>query len=110
MRVRHLPARFGAASARLGAAAHLSVVVSHLLAVVGAALANLGAYAARQRMQFRTADHEIGTGPAYLRAIREQPNMIPRRMPPALAQAMLDRGDAEGVTGRAVVDALLHLS
>jgi hypothetical protein len=110
MRVRHLAAGFGAAAAHLSAAAHFRVGVGHLLAVVGAALADFSTHAARQRMQFRTADHEIGAGAADLGAIGEQPNVIPLRMPATLSQAMLDRGDADRVTGRTVFDALLHFA
>jgi len=110
MRVRHLAARFRAAAAGLGAAAHLGVGVGHLLAIVGAALANLGAHAACQRVLVGTADHEIGAGAADLGAIGEQANVIPLRVPAALSQAMLDGADADGVTGRTVFDALLHVA
>jgi hypothetical protein len=109
VRMRHLPARFGTAAAGVGAAAHFSIV-SHLLAVISAALADFGAHAARQRMKLRPADHEIRAGPADLGAIGQEANVIPRRMPATFPQAMLDRADADGVTGRTVLDALLHVS
>jgi hypothetical protein len=107
VRMGHLPARFGTLAAGLDAAAHLGVV-GHLLAVISAALADLGAYAAGQRVKFGSADHEIGAGAADLGAIGHETNVIAAGMAPAFSQAVLDRGDADGVTGRAVLDALPH--
>jgi hypothetical protein len=109
MRMRHLPAGFGTAAAHLRASPHLRIV-RHLLAFIGASLANLSAHATRQRVLIRSADHEIRAGAADLRAIRQQPNVIPLRMPAALSQAMLDGADADGVTVRTVLDALLHVA
>ena len=107
MRVGHLPAGFGTLAAGVDAAAHLGVV-GHLLAVVGAALADFGANAAGQRVEIRSADHEIGAGAADLGTIGHETNVIAAGMSPAFSQAVLDGADADGVTFGAVLDALPH--
>ena len=69
----HLGAGLGAPATDLGAGGHVGVL-AHAVALIGATGTDGGACAAGVGMQLRAPDHEVGAGPADLRAVDQQPH------------------------------------
>ena len=70
---------------------------------------DLGADGAGVRMQFRSAEHEVGTGLADFRAIQQEADVGGLAHFSALREAVSDGERADALTIATVLDALLHV-
>jgi hypothetical protein len=101
-------AGFRTTAANLGALLHPGVAAD-LLAGFRATLADLRTCLAGDRVQVRTAQHEIRAGFADIRTVQEHPDKFRRGMLVALLQTVLNGLGAQIVTFLTVVQALIHL-
>ncbi len=96
-----------ASPARLHAVIHLA----DLFAILGTGITDSRTSGTYLGMQWRRAQHEIGSGAADFRTIHHQPEVFRLDMPATRLQAMAHRHFLAGaVTVKTFIDALLHLA